>query len=385
MDKKAYYLPNLDGLRFIAASTVLIFHFDRTLVDNGYKKFYYEFFPFNFGDLAVVFFFVLSGFLITYLLLIEKQTSRISLKKFYLKRIFRIWPLYYLTIILAFVYFNNSNYFDINLITTRIGNFDKNNIYNIILLILIAPNIVLLKVRSIGYASPTWSIGVEEQFYLIWPLIIQKKNYLTFMVSIILIMFLLNSGLIARVANYFVGINFLKKYSTVYSILYYCNKFFTYWASFRIDAMAIGGLGAYMVVEKKKAALDLIFSKGFQYIIYLLLFFLLCFKFIVGYQFYSIVFMLMIINLSCNPKTIFSLNNKVLNYLGSISYGIYLYHFFILVPVIKLFITYLQLPVNILTEIIICISGLIFTILIASLSYHFFESYFLKLKMRFSK
>ena len=73
MSKQPNYLPNLNGLRFIAASIVVCYHFDEMLADNGYKKNNLHLFPFNFGAFAVVFFFVLSGFLITYLLLKEKE------------------------------------------------------------------------------------------------------------------------------------------------------------------------------------------------------------------------------------------------------------------------------------------------------------------------
>ncbi|WP_369075954.1 acyltransferase family protein, partial [Escherichia coli] len=57
------------------------------------------------GDLGVNFFFVLSGFLITFLLFSEKEKySHISITHFYLRRIFRIWPLYFLTLILGFFF-----------------------------------------------------------------------------------------------------------------------------------------------------------------------------------------------------------------------------------------------------------------------------------------
>src|SRR5690554_4577142 len=57
---------------------------------------------FNNGGVAVTFFFVLSGFLITYLLLKEKQaTQNVSIKKFYFKRVLRIWPLYFLLVFIG--------------------------------------------------------------------------------------------------------------------------------------------------------------------------------------------------------------------------------------------------------------------------------------------
>ena len=99
------YFNNLDALRFLAFLSVFVSHVALFL---GYESNNHSF---NFikkvflvhGDLGVNFFFVLSGFLITFLLLTEKDNSKnISLPHFYLRRILRIWPLYFLTLFLGF-------------------------------------------------------------------------------------------------------------------------------------------------------------------------------------------------------------------------------------------------------------------------------------------
>src|SRR5688572_27055191 len=104
MDKQKIYFPNLNGLRFIAAFLVIIHHIEQlksfSNIDN-----YWGTVPFIdiIGKLGVVLFFVLSGFLITYLLLAEERSfKRISIVKFYIRRMLRIWPLYFLIILLAF-------------------------------------------------------------------------------------------------------------------------------------------------------------------------------------------------------------------------------------------------------------------------------------------
>src|ERR1700679_371071 len=99
----ALYFPNLNGLRFIAALAVIIHHAEafrwifglpnawRTVPAIGHL-----------GDFGVVLFFVLSGFLITYLLLEEERVhGRIEVGRFYVRRALRIWPLYYLFVALA--------------------------------------------------------------------------------------------------------------------------------------------------------------------------------------------------------------------------------------------------------------------------------------------
>ncbi len=91
------YFKNLDGLRFIAALLVLIHHAEFFKQDavEGVSAVYYEYTK-HFGLLGVNLFFVLSGFLISYLLMEEqRRTNTINIKNFYIRRILRIWPLYF--------------------------------------------------------------------------------------------------------------------------------------------------------------------------------------------------------------------------------------------------------------------------------------------------
>ena len=95
------YFPNLNGIRFIAAFAVILHHLEQFKYLLGYKNNWENPIIHQIGPLGVILFFVLSGFLITYLLLVEeKQTKTISIKSFYMRRILRIWPLYYLIILL---------------------------------------------------------------------------------------------------------------------------------------------------------------------------------------------------------------------------------------------------------------------------------------------
>ena len=116
MDNNKVYFPGLNGLRFFAAMAVVVTHIELVKHFMGLPNLWgnhssniltlksaVNTFVFEAGGLGVYFFFVLSGFLITYLLLVEKaKTGTIAVKKFYLRRILRIWPLYYLIVILGF-------------------------------------------------------------------------------------------------------------------------------------------------------------------------------------------------------------------------------------------------------------------------------------------
>ena len=165
------YFPNLNGLRFIAAFMVIIHHFVQMLTIFGYAHSNNQIII-SIGGLGVELFFVLSGFLITYLLLTEeKNTKQISIKDFYIRRVLRIWPLYYLIVILAFFVFPHMKIFLIPLYSEQMAsNFGQ----SLLLFIIFLPNLVLQGFGIVvPYASQAWSVGVEEQFYLIWPVLMK--------------------------------------------------------------------------------------------------------------------------------------------------------------------------------------------------------------------
>lgn len=171
---KKEHLPNIDSLRSIACFLVIFHHcyiylglnskIDSNVL-NILKYFIY------WGDIGVNFFFVLSGFLITFLLFKEKITHRtIAIKKYYIRRILRIWPLYYLTSIIGLF-----------ILPLLIGTFDWSIIKQHILSIaLFFYNFDRINSNFCGLGNDVlgvlWSVSVEEQFYLLWPLVISFLN-----------------------------------------------------------------------------------------------------------------------------------------------------------------------------------------------------------------
>ena len=96
--------------------------------------------------------------------------------------------------------------------------------------------------------------------------------------------------------------------------------------------------------------------------------------------------MVLILNLAANPRTLINLEYKPLNYLGKISYGLYMYHNFVLTLVLKLFM--LSGVVNVSSiggGIIYHIVSLGLTIALSALSYEYFEKWFLGIKTRYTK
>ena len=134
---------------------------------------------------------------------------------------------------------------------------------------------------------------------------------------------------------------------------------------------------------KKKSWLNFIFSRTFQRLFYCLFAIAVFWMVdILPYQIFSIFFILLILNLALNEKSIFSVASRRMAWLGQISYGIYLFHAITIIPSIK-FIFYISGgKVNLFTEIMMCVVSLLMTILIAAVSYKYFESPFLRMKER---
>ena len=134
--------PALDGVRAIAALMVVFFHYGGPGVLQGW--------------LGVQIFFVLSGFLITTLLLREQaRTGRISLREFYRRRAFRILPVYFVVLfvtaaglLVAGQFWQNPLGRDFPLYLTFLNEFGHGGAY-----------------------GQSWSLGVEQKFYLVWPLL----------------------------------------------------------------------------------------------------------------------------------------------------------------------------------------------------------------------
>lgn len=363
------YFPNLNSLRFVAASLVIIHHVESGKhffkLDNLYQIDFFEII----GKLGVVLFFVLSGFLITSLLLQEyEEKNSISFKKFYMRRILRIWPLYYLIVLLGFyVYpylpFFRDPYQDlyINVLESR-----SSNIYYYLS---IFANLGVVKHGLVAYTSHVWSIATEEQFYLLWPLLfsIFNKRLLKMMVGVILFYWTIKYIIVQPpVIN-----RILEKE--------FAQNLRDFWYFFNINCMAIGGIFAY-ILHNKYRIVKLILNRYTFYTATLITVFFLAFGLQFGffhYEVYSVLFAVIISNLALNPKFKKTLDLKTTNYLGSISYGLYMLHPPILLIAIKIgayFHSYYLLPY------LITFGG---TILISHLSYQYFESPFLKLKSKF--
>jgi peptidoglycan/LPS O-acetylase OafA/YrhL len=317
-----------------------------------------------------VLFFVLSGFLISYLLFVEKKvTKTISVKKFYIRRILRIWPLYFLIIILAFFVFPFIEFFKIP--NQVIASWDK-NLIEFLLFCFLLPNLAssINIFPFLPFASHTWSIGVEEQFYLIWPILVKKIKNKWFFMALIIVLYLLIKKVV-MLLPFFEGLNVL---------IQFINHT-------PIDCMAIGGIFALIAYENTKLVNKIrafLFLKSVQWVTLVITLYLIGTGFKIKeyhYEFYALFFGILIINLACNSNRIFSMENAFFNYLGKISYGLYMYHPIVIVSVIKIFLLF-KIEDNLILLYTIVFA---FTILLASLSYRYFESFFINKKKKFTE
>ena len=171
--KARVFFPNLDGLRFVCFFMVFLFHINKSVTEHYLANqleipAFFKVFSLLFqnGNLGVNFFFVLSGFLITFLLIREKEyTGKIHVLKFYMRRILRIWPLFYLCVLIGFLLFP----YVAHLIGMSSGETARPLYYiffinNFDVIETGHPNSLILGIL--------WSIAIEEQFYLSWPLML---------------------------------------------------------------------------------------------------------------------------------------------------------------------------------------------------------------------
>lgn len=356
------YLPGLNGIRAIAAFFVVFAHITQRLDKFGLDRFIFGSDPNGntFGaflaGIGVAMFFTLSGFLITFLLLSEKSSGSISLKNFYMRRILRIWPLYffYLLICLVVIYF-----IDFESVS-----------YNLWYYILIAANIPFIFGGTIPLLSHYWSLAVEEQFYLIWPilskLISMNKMLLYLLVSFGVLMF-------AKVIFKFIDVKF--GISEPFYFLY-VNRY---------DCMIIGAIAAVIYYQKKSILLGYLTSKLSQTIALLIICFF-CLNGtmgdIISHEVASVATVIIILSQIESSQLIISLENPLLNFLGKISFGIYVYHL-LLIHLLSKVIHFTDLT-NGLSYLFVYAIVISTTILISYLSYKFLESPFLKVKNNFA-
>jgi peptidoglycan/LPS O-acetylase OafA/YrhL len=187
LENKRPYFHNLNGLRFFAAIAVILFHsvsLHREMWGDFYNTPLFQKFVFIAyrGHMGIIFFFVLSGFLITYLLLWEsKKNGGIKLLNYLMRRFLRVWPLYFLVVLFGFFIFPLLPY----------GIETKHELWRFMFFMSNIDEILIGAFDPINFLSATWTVSVEEQFYLVWGIFIgmfrfrKARTYYAFFIGII--------------------------------------------------------------------------------------------------------------------------------------------------------------------------------------------------------
>jgi peptidoglycan/LPS O-acetylase OafA/YrhL len=365
VEKKRYF-PNLNGIRCIAALLVVFHHLEQAKHALGISNIYEWPIIQHAGRLGVGLFFVLSGFLITYLLLEERgRFGNVDAKKFYLRRVFRIWPIYFLIIGLSFFVFPH-----IELLSYP-GVEEKLTVdlpERLGLLLLVLPNFAFVLYDLPYWCAQTWSIGVEEQFYYLWPWLIKYPKR---RIPIIIFFLAITAGIL------YLGLQMVNPSDEVRE-----EMITTFLGQFRIQTMALGGFCAWLVYKEKENVLRVVFRKDLQIVAYALLaaLFLSGVHFTGFLEVYAVFFAFFVLNVSCNKDTIISLQNPFMDYMGRISYGLYVYHVFVIVLIINILNKYLPEWNGTSYQIGLYILSFVGSVTVASLSYSYFEKPLLAFK-----
>lgn len=371
------YFKNLDGIRFIAALLVILQH------TTDYKRYQQINLPNTlereFGGLGgygVTLFFVLSGFLIFYLLFAEqKMKNTVSIKNFYVRRILRIWPLYIgfgLVLILGIDYFFGKFGTPIHTPVLK----------NLFYLFTFSVNLQLLfSLPNKGIIELYWSVCIEEQFYLMAPWLV-KKGYKK---MLLIILALIGIGIASRFAFYYLD--------SVEHYNFNGNSPLYFFTLCRFDNFGFGALAAYMYFEKSiyKKIQPVVENKAVQF--FVTLFTILYITNIIPQPgmilnnvvvaFPSILFAFIILAASTGNFFV-SLENSFFKTMGKYSYGIYIFHATISQFLIVLFVKYLPSKTIFNYDVLYPVVCTFATALVAGISYEVYEKRFLKLKQRFT-
>ncbi len=347
-------ITSLDGLRGFAVLLVMVYH---------------SFMPYTRGGfIGVDIFFVLSGFLITSILLKEHKSNsnKINFKNFYMRRFLRLAPALLIVILSYFLYSQ--------LVLTgahKDGGFNA----SIGALFYFANLARAFEWFSMGWLDPTWSLSIEEQFYLIWPA---------------LFLLLANKfGGGKKFALLLLGIIILQWAYRIYLATHDATINRMYFGSdTHSSGLLMGCLTAILTHQDGEKPIPLLtYLKNHQTVIQLsaIVFFILStlalskginWVYIWYFPLLEIVTSVLIFSLHNNQNKLKTVlfSNKILIALGSISYGLYLWHWFMF----RIFEAAGK------SDLQIFLYGSVSAIFLASVSYHFIEQPVLKFKKHYN-
>lgn len=241
-------------------------------------------------------FFVISGFLITSILYKTKEPFWASYKKFIGRRTLRIFPLYYAVVLVLYILYHPAVHQYLFYFLTYTYNFAW----------------VKYQIPA-NSASHFWSLSVEEQFYLFWPFIVlllrKNENILITIIALLVI------GCFVQMT---------------YSVVDWLNPYNLTGLLPRAGSLGVGALGAILLITNKLPN-KLLENKLAEYALFMLLIICLITESAYKYPFLAICSIMFVLKAVTGNFKINVVNNflkhKTIIYIGSISYGIYIFHF----------------------------------------------------------
>ncbi len=378
-----FYRPELDGLRFFAFLLVFFQHFPEpsSLVP--------DWFPFatalkwmairlnNYGWFGVDLFFVLSGYLLTELLNLEKQSGAVGIRRFYIRRALRIWPLYFVALLLGFAVLPALAY--------GTGRGQGLEAWGDLVGKHLLPFALFGGNQSIiayGYPrshilAPLWSVSVEEQFYLVLPWVIA----------------LCDRRRQVRTALGFVGLALLVRVAAVA----FDKGFIFLWVFTlaRLDAFALGMLVS-CAFSWRRFSVTPIVQAGLLALSGGMLVGVVAYDpmaaghlphaFIWAFPVVDLAFATVLFAVTANVTTtgVRWLQTPTLAWLGKLSYGLYVFHQLALYVAGRLVAGNYTHNTTIARWVAYLVAGLSLTVGFATVSYYGLERPFLRMKRRFS-
>jgi peptidoglycan/LPS O-acetylase OafA/YrhL len=355
------YVPFLDGLRALSVLMILGFHKLGPLTEkiSGLVN----------GWISVDLFFLVSGYLITSILLKEQdKKGSFSLKNFYVRRWLRLCPAYYVFLAIMFVWMllrGQHDYAAYLIAGSYLSNMDSVFAWG-----LLAAKTGLLH---------TWTLGVEEQFYLLWPTCLRKTGRwaLAFCLGVCVLVYIWRLVLVVQGASW---VRIYEGFDT------------------RIDTIMFGVATCLLwrISALREKVTPFLSRNAIQLVIAATLL-LVChwlthpgcgvrseevLLWAVKMPVVLLLICLLIVSLLANSNTLLGriLSSKPLTWIGRLSYSIYLWHVVVNFPVVNSMIETLCFHRKYIVEAAKYASCLG----IASLSYYFIELPFLKVKSKYS-
>jgi peptidoglycan/LPS O-acetylase OafA/YrhL len=404
--KSKVYFDYLDSLRFFAFLAVFIAHAG-ILFPISANWFYWLYRNvISHGAYGVNFFFVLSGFLITFLLLKEKsESTHIDIPFFYLKRVLRIWPVYFVVFFVAvfilpiivrvfgaeYIAGSGSSFVNMGMHTDTVAIFAY--------LFLVGNIVQGYDLGVLPFAlGVLWSVCVEEQFYLIWPWFMKKLSKRLVALSAILLFFI----------------------SLIYKAIHINDANIAYYSTLSVSMDLASGVLLAVYYSYKKGAKDnkdakqnmIEFKKPARKIEQRNLFLLVVLNITLyscvilymwterngfTYDFLRlmkrpvldilfVIILIFFLEKKARPESIkgVSLKYRPFTYLGKISYGLYAYHAICVIGVMAIFNHYGTRPNNVTVFgfLAIFVLSLTLTIFLSHISYQYMEKRALRQKDR---